>query len=95
MATTIKLNGRKMLTRDLLHAYLAKRLHLPSYYGKNLDALHDCLGEICTPTCLYVTHALDLQKSLGEYGTTFLKVLQDSSNENSHLTVRIIMHSLK
>ena len=42
----IILNGAQLSTREKMHAYLAKMLHLPAYYGNNLDALHDCLTEI-------------------------------------------------
>lgn len=28
------------------HDYLMKALNLPDYYGKNLDALYDCLTEM-------------------------------------------------
>lgn len=33
-----------------LHALLAERLEFPSHYGKNLDALYDCLTEISQQT---------------------------------------------
>lgn len=29
-----------------VHAYLARELQFPSYYGANLDALNDCLGDV-------------------------------------------------
>ncbi|MDO4798710.1 MAG: barstar family protein [Coriobacteriales bacterium] len=32
------------------HAILARELDFPDYYGANLDALEDCLGDIATPT---------------------------------------------
>lgn len=31
---------------DQLHDYLAEQLHFPEYYGKNLNALHDCIGDV-------------------------------------------------
>lgn len=34
------------LIKERGHDYLAEELNLPDYYGKNLDALYDCLTEI-------------------------------------------------
>ena len=31
---------------DAIHEQLAQELHFPEYYGKNLDALYDCLTEV-------------------------------------------------
>lgn len=33
-----------------VHELLAEQLGFPSYYGANLDALEDCLGDIHEPT---------------------------------------------
>ena len=43
--TTIRLDITGIQTVRALHIYLAYRLDLPAYYGKNLDALHDVLTE--------------------------------------------------
>lgn len=32
-----------------VHEYLAEVLQFPSYYGHNLDALNDCLGDVSRP----------------------------------------------
>lgn len=40
------LDARKMPTRDEAHEYLKMILELPEYYGKNLDALYDCLCDM-------------------------------------------------
>ena len=42
---TIIIDGAAMTTRDAAHSHLALRLGLPDYYGRNLDALYDCLTE--------------------------------------------------
>ena len=41
----IVLNGKRMESRVEIHAELKEKLDLPDYYGGNLDALTDCLGE--------------------------------------------------
>ena len=42
------LDGKKMVSREETHVYLKETFGFPDYYGKNLDALHDCLTEIYT-----------------------------------------------
>ena len=42
---TIFIDGRDYATAAELHEGLKRLLGLPAYYGKNADALHDCLSE--------------------------------------------------
>ena len=44
-----------MVDRPAAHAHLAERLDLPSYYGRNLDALYDVLTEIGADTEIVLT----------------------------------------
>lgn len=41
----ITLDGAEMLTRAKMHDALAAAFSLPAHYGRNLDALWDCLSE--------------------------------------------------
>lgn len=82
---TIIIDGRDMTTREDAHSHLAKTLSLPYYYGKNLDALHDCLTDISEPTHIIVTHCSTIMRALGAYGLSILKVLNNSSKENNSL----------
>jgi len=43
---TIILNAARMGTKEEAHEYLKKAFGFPDYYGGNLDALADCLGEL-------------------------------------------------
>ncbi len=40
---TIFLRAGFLCEEELAHEYLQEMLELPTYYGKNLDALYDCL----------------------------------------------------
>ncbi len=37
------LEGERIIDRDKLHVILAAKLQFPGWYGRNLDALYDCL----------------------------------------------------
>ena len=83
------LNARRMTTRALAHAHIKDRLHLPEWYGNNLDALNDCLGEIGEPTQIILRFAPLLEQTLGEYGTKLIRVLQQAEQENKNLSVTL------
>ena len=51
---TIMLNGADYRTADELHSALKNLLSLPEYYGKNADALNDCLSDRKEPVSLWI-----------------------------------------
>ena len=89
MRKRVTLSGNKMTSREVLHTYLAKKLAFPSYYGKNLDALHDCLCERNTPLHITVTYTDRLKKHLGDYGELLLQVLQEAAEENEQISLSV------
>ena len=46
------LDGKKIKLKT--HDYLIKKLDLPDYYGRNLDALYDCLTSIGVKTEIHL-----------------------------------------
>lgn len=42
----ITLDGNILSDAALVHDYLKDQLQFPEYYGKNLDALYDCLTDL-------------------------------------------------
>lgn len=72
----IELDG-KLIKKDG-HDYLKKALNFPDYYGKNLDALYDCLTDIGVDTEIVLKN-----KSYVSYD--FVDTFIDASEENSFL----------
>lgn len=68
---------------ELSHDTLAAALEFPAYYGRNLDALQDCLGNICEPTAIVIENPGAI---LAE-GRRILAVIRDSAAENPCITV--------
>ena len=72
----IEIDGK--LIKRQGHDYLKKALNFPDYYGKNLDALYDCLTEIGVETKIKLNNADFIPQDLLE---TFI----DASRENTFL----------
>ncbi len=85
----ITISGAEIGTREALHDVLQEKLALPDWYGRNLDALYDCLtAELTEETQLTVTDAELLEDSLGSYGRVFLRVLEEAAEENPRLHIQ-------
>ncbi|MEG0751398.1 MAG: barstar family protein [Oscillospiraceae bacterium] len=66
--------------RGELHNRLAAALAFPDYYGRNLDALYDCLSEIEIP--IHVHLLLDSENSqISDYAHKIARVFDDASRE--------------
>ena len=63
------------------HDYLMEALDLPDYYGKNLDALYDCLTEMEGEIDLINADQVD---------EDILETFKDAAKENDFLKFNII-----
>lgn len=81
----IIIDGARMADRQSAHDYLAARLELPEYYGRNLDALSDCLTELGRPTLLVLYRPETLRENLGDYGDALIGTLREAAEENPRL----------
>lgn len=69
------------LIKERGHDYLMEALSLPDYYGKNLDALYDCLTEMeCE---IELTNASEVDEDI-------LDTFRDAADENDLLKFKII-----
>lgn len=87
---TITLDINKMTSIPGMHKYLQRTLRLPDYYGKNLDALYDCLSTYPEALTVEVPEAVGDSKYLGDYGKQLLLVFQDASEDNDNLILKLI-----
>ena len=74
----IVLDGARMDSRAGLYAELKEKLSLPDYYGNNLDALNDCLGERVERELIVIENAGDFLEADEAYGARVLRVFGDN-----------------
>ena len=86
---TVILEGSRMIDRVAVHNHLAERLQLPSYYGRNLDALYDMLTEIGDDTEIVLENPAAVAEQLGKYGEALLSTMQEAAESNAHLTITL------
>lgn len=73
-----------------VHAILARDLGFPAHYGRNLDALWDCLtGDVPGPFAIVVEDAKALEAALGPKGAALLKLLRDLRRARKDATVKL------
>ena len=72
-------------TREALCDAIAKHLKTPVWFGRNLDALHDCL---CTLSgTLRLEHWAEAETALGKYGTAARRAIAAAGLENTKLDI--------
>ncbi len=79
------LDGRKMTDRETAHLYLKKKLSLPEYYGKNLDALFDCLCEM-NGTQIVLTYVAEMKDNLRRYADNIINVFEAAEEKNPKIS---------
>ena len=83
----IIIDCENLLQKEQAHAYLAQVLDFPGYYGKNLDALFDCLAEL--GECTIVLKGENILCKTEGYGTKVLKVMEEAALVNPRLKLEI------
>ena len=80
---TIQLNGTQLCRRAEAMETLGEALALPEWWGRNLDALHDCLTDLGRPVRLEIEHQEEMESSF--FGRRLLQVLEVSTAETPGL----------
>lgn len=87
---TCVLDGRRLISKELLHQYLAEELKLPAWYGQNLDALYDCLTDQMEEIEFVFLEEDKAEKALGTYAKALKKVIQDAARENPRIKIKTL-----
>jgi ribonuclease inhibitor len=86
----IVFDASQIESMDQLHSELARRLDFPAHYGRNLDALYDCLaGEISLPLKIIWRNYRLTQSTLGKDIAEILKVMEEFSREEPDFIVEV------
>ncbi len=75
------LDGDRILSPAGLHKTFADALDLPDYFGRNMDALHDCLTDISGPVCVIAVNSPQLWEHLGRSANAFRRLMADLQEE--------------
>ena len=80
----VELDGARLRYRSRVHRVLARKLDFPAWYGRNLDALYDCLTDLHEDT------ELVLLRWTAPGLPPLRPVMEDAAAENPHLTVTAV-----
>jgi RNAse (barnase) inhibitor barstar len=78
-----------LATKHEAHEAIARRMGFPSYYGCNLSALRDCLGDVDRPTRLVLDLADVDDLELASYLRHLASVAMQASADNPSLEVLV------
>ena len=79
------LDGNILADAAKVHDYLMEMLEFPEYYGKNLDALHDCLTDLEN-----VEITITSPDENGAIFQRILRVFKAADRENETLYLNIL-----
>lgn len=81
----IILDGSILADAAAVHEYVKEQLQFPDYYGKNLDALHDCLTDLDD-----IEITITSPKEDGAIFQRIARVFKAAANENESLKLNIL-----
>ena len=79
---TVTIDCAGIRDKASFHDTMESALAFPSWYGKNLDALHDCLTEVFTNTRICFVNWHSLEETLGLYTVAIRRAMNHAAEEN-------------
>lgn len=86
---TYTIDAEKIMDEEMFHDVISETLGFPEWYGKNLDALYDCLTDISEETELVIKNATYFNYNLGIYAGKLVSVFVEAEAANPNFTLTI------
>ncbi|MBQ3379257.1 MAG: barstar family protein [Clostridia bacterium] len=86
--TTVIIDGSAVKSHEDIHTIFETSLKLPPWYGRNLDALYDCLTDMSESVTIQLKNLPALEAAMGARYPALLRMLYDASEENHRITIR-------
>ena len=83
----IVLDGLELRSLAEVHDRFAQALALPEWYGRNLDALFDCLTDLKAPVTVRLLHRETLEDRRDRRGRALVRLLRRAAAENPQVTL--------
>ena len=83
----ITIDCSQISDKESFHTTMEKALEFPSWYGKNLDALHDCLTEVFTNTQVRFVNWNHMDEALGLYSIAIRRSINHAAEDNPCIEV--------
>ena len=83
----VNLDGRRLRERQEAMELLGRALALPEWWGRNLDALYDCLTDLGRPVRLVLSHLEAMAET--DFGRRLLRVMSDAAAEIPWLELEV------
>lgn len=83
----ILLDGLEIESPEEVHDLFSRTLNFPEHYGRNLDALFDCLTDLQEDVTVRLRNGRGLKARFGLWGGGLLRLLRRAAEENPHVTL--------
>ena len=83
------LDGADMTDRERAYRTIAQTMRFPEWFGRNLDALADCLSELDRDSLVIIRGASALASSLDGYGEKLLDCFRDTAAQVGYKLVEL------
>ena len=68
---------------EMIHEHIFRQFDFPAHYGRNLDALHDCLTDIFEDSCVGIFYSVKARNY--DYIKKIIRVFKDVEVEKEHI----------